>query len=1215
MFDADMAKGRLYPGNYAFDTRLRVSCENHCDRHAILKWNRHFKIECADEESASCWVTQQACITRDCPLTYEVLEEFSNTLDYSRILNSFVEQSTLMRVQLECGHRVEPRCQLCAPDAHDTDEPDNKSQDSQEMGTIRKSPSLLDDSNTDANSGPLDETPPLGIEPSSNESQNSNMAEALESRPKSPEKTSSTPGVVFDSRKAAKVTEEDDTSHILVQPTEPAKPNTPTQSEPVKEDDSQDNSLEELMAEITQEIETLRARREQQKQQRTLADLRRMLNHLREKVSDESAEIGDESPDIDDTADVSAAKSAQNAGVAEEEDTTEEPDPEPEDPDAWVITPSHAQQVWESEKKEKEATNENLDTLMDMIGLEPVKSKILQLKSLVATAQRQGVDPKKERFNSIFVGGPGTGKSTVAEIYAKLLVSFGLVNDEITMTTGGLLAHGGISKCESVIKDLGYYSPEGVIIINDAPEMLAKGRIVDFITSEMDRHEGKVIFIFTGEGKGMEDLLGQNPRLRSRAPFTFEFNNYNDIDLHQILKKELEDKFNRKLRVERGLNGLCMRIAIRRIGRGRGRPSFTNARDVQNALQRMVLRQAERLEERRRLGEVPDDFFMTMEDILGPPPEATLETSTAWNDLQDMVGLESVKQAVRALISRLETNYHRDLAELPPIECSLNRVLLGNPGTGKTTVAKYYGRILADLGLLSNGDVVVKTPSDFVGGYLGQSEDRTKTILESTRGKVLIIDEAYGLAGSSEENTQIDPYKAAVIDAIVGEVQNTPSEDRCVLLLGYKDQMEQMFQNVNPAFGRRFPLASAFTFEDYSASELEDIFDKKLVSQRLVTTEQGKEVAMRIIGQARHHRNYGNASEIDLLLDRAKELQQLRITQSSEQHDPSRLEPQDFDINYGRLDTAETSIRSLFSDFVGTESLLQSLEGYSRITQKCKSMCMDARDHIPFNFLFRGPSGTGKTTTARRMGQVFYEIGLLGTSEIVECSATGLVGEYVGQTGPKTQRLFDKALGKVLFIDEAYSLADSKFGHEALVEMINLLTQDKYRNKLVTILAGYDQHINRLLAINPGLNTRFPEVIQVRNLEPNHCRELFIQCLEKRKLDIDDINTGWVFDLLEGHFRTLSTISGWGNARDVEALAESVFRSMLRSDTPSPTMTVTEEILAAEIDQMISERRQRATDAKTGTDTEHRLRSYNTSAFPEQEKAYGTGYRKWPSDE
>jgi SpoVK/Ycf46/Vps4 family AAA+-type ATPase len=115
-----------------------------------------------------------------------------------------------------------------------------------------------------------------------------------------------------------------------------------------------------------------------------------------------------------------------------------------------------------------------------------------------------------------------------------------------------------------------------------------------------------------------------------------------------------------------------------------------------------------------------------------------------------MEGLSEVKESVRQLLEVVIQNADRDDDEKPLLHVALNRIFVGNPGTGKTTVAKLYARILADLGLLSKGEVIVKNPSDFKGAVLGNSEAQTRAILESAMGSVLVIDEAYGLCPSTK---------------------------------------------------------------------------------------------------------------------------------------------------------------------------------------------------------------------------------------------------------------------------------------------------------------------------------------------------------------------------------------------------------------------------------------------------------------------------------
>lgn len=732
--------------------------------------------------------------------------------------------------------------------------------------------------------------------------------------------------------------------------------------------------VEDLMEEITHQREVLRSRRDQKKHKQKLQVLQKRLERLCQKEldDDEYMTSDDEDGDVEAPPDKEypPAKTDDKDTEGEDGDSAKnEPDPsaahedkktEAEDANAWPTVSSKAKQEWEERKKSREEENVHLDGIMDFIGLESVKSKMLEIKTLVDTARRQDVDLAKERFNTVLVGNSGTGKTTLAKLYAKFLSSLELADDFFVTTSGSKLVFDGVNELKNVIS---MTDDRGVILIDDAhilrPDISCTGRkVLDYLVTEMDRLQGSVIFIFTGSGKDMETFLSHNRGLSGRVPFTINFDDYQDAEMLQILEKQLHNKFNGKMKVEKGIKGVYMRIVARRIGRCRGPPSFGNAREVENTLLRMLFRQAVRLEESRKAGQEVDDLFLAMEDIVGPPPSAALESSKAWKSLQDMVGLKSVKESLKAMVHRLQINYDRELAEKPIVDCPLNRIFLGNPGTGKTTVAKYYGQIMVDIGLLTDGEVVVKSPADFIGEYLGESENITKRILASTRGKVLIIDEAYALNDSSDEANEHasgNIYKTAIIDTLVANIQGAPNE--CILLLGYRDRMERMFQASNPGLTRRFPMSSAFEFDDFTDEEMREILDLKLKEQSYTAPDDAKNVAMEVLARARNHRNFGNAGEIDILLSRAKELQQGRLVACTEEYDPFLLESQDFDADFERPNQAENRIRDLFKDFVAANDLVEKLVGYSRMVQNAKSLEMDPRSQIPFNYLFRGPPG------------------------------------------------------------------------------------------------------------------------------------------------------------------------------------------------------------------------------------------------------------------
>ncbi|KAF9882882.1 hypothetical protein FE257_004919 [Aspergillus nanangensis] len=862
---------------------------------------------------------------------------------------------------------------------------------------------------------------------------------------------------------------------------------------------------------------------------------------------------------------------------------------------------SKAKADWDYQKSYYNSQSPEIDALMDMVGLESVKSKFLTIKAKVDTAVRQDVDLSRERFGTVLLGNPGTGKATVARLYAKFLAAVGTIpGHKFIETTGSRLSNEGVSQCQKTIEQL-LKDGGGVIFIDEAYQLVqgsnfGGSQVLDFLLAEVENLTGKIVFVLAGYQRPMEKFFAHNPGLPSRFPHELRFEDFDDTEILMIVEAWIEKTWKKQMKVDDGLGGLYCRIVARRIGRGRGREGFANARAVEIAMAKVTERQTKRLMQQRREGGslVVDDFFLDGEDMIGPDPSQGLKSSKAWQKLQGMIGLAEVKKTVESLIDTIQYNYRREIDEQPVVGYSLNKVFLGNPGTGKTSVAKIYGQILVDIGLLSNGEVVVKNPSDFVGSVIGESEKNTKDILAAALGKVLVIDEAYSLfAGGTADGTgaKSDPYRSAIVDTIVADVQSTPGDDQCVLLLGYKDQMEQMFQNVNPGLSRRFPIDHAFLFEDFTEHELGLILDLKLAEQGYGVTDRARQVVFEMLRRARNRPHFGNAGEIDILLNTAKMHHQRRISSNMPKSWTldTVLDAVDFDEKFDRVEKSEGNLSEMFEGIVGCENIISTFERYQQLAKNLKKLNMDPREQVPFNFVFRGPPGTGKTSTARRMGQIYYDMGLLASNEVIEVSATELVGQYVGQTGPKTQKLLEGCLGKVLFIDEAYRLAEGHFAKEAMDELVDCITKPRFARKLIIILAGYDADINHLMSINPGLTSRFPESLQFRSLSPRDCIQLLREVLDRNKKDIlsksrvdFDITCLYHSDsdlsqkLTDG-FDILSNTASWANARDVETLVKAIFGKTITSlgSFGGSKLVLSKETVIKELQDMINERHSR----------------------------------------
>lgn len=226
----------------------------------------------------------------------------------------------------------------------------------------------------------------------------------------------------------------------------------------------------------------------------------------------------------------------------------------------------------------------------------------------------------------------------------------------------------------------------------------------------------------------------------------------------------------------------------------------------------------------------------------------------------------------------------------------------------------------------------------------------------------MVIDEAYGLfSGGTSHSTgaSSDPYRSAVVDTIVAEVQSTPGDDRCVLLLGYKDQMQEMFQNVNPGLSRRFPMDQAFVFEDFTPKELDMILDLKLSEQGYEVTDRARRVVLEMLERARNLPHFGNAREIDILLNAAKMHHQRSLSAKNLMNSvpDAILDAVDFDENYDRVEKSDLSVSKMFEGVIGCEDIVSKLEGYQQVVRNLKKLNMDPHLQIPFNFVFRGPPG------------------------------------------------------------------------------------------------------------------------------------------------------------------------------------------------------------------------------------------------------------------
>ena len=235
-------------------------------------------------------------------------------------------------------------------------------------------------------------------------------------------------------------------------------------------------------------------------------------------------------------------------------------------------------------------------------------------------------------------------------------------------------------------------------------------------------------------------------------------------------------------------------------------------------------------------------------------PEETLDELMA--KLDSLTGLAEVKENVRSLINLVKVRKLREENGLPNTEMSLHLVFMGNPGTGKTTVARLIGGLYKAIGVLSKGQLVETDRAGLVAGYVGQTAEKTKKVIESAMGGVLFIDEAYALAPANAGND----FGREAIETILKAMEDH-RDDLVVIAAGYENEMER-FISSNPGLESRFNRY--FIFEDYNGEELFEIFSSMCAKNSYVLDEEAKEFAAKLFTDLYENRdeNFGNARDV-----------------------------------------------------------------------------------------------------------------------------------------------------------------------------------------------------------------------------------------------------------------------------------------------------------------------------------------------------------------